>query len=464
MKQRMQNADQPVAGATVKLAVIRAAVRQLNVPATRLRMVDGAGIEPATFPMSRGHSTAELTVHNARTPRKHPKVSRNPLYHSRRTGKLVTVSPLTLRQPPGFPLLAERVVYRLGPRFARAVGGPVTKVEAGAKVFKIRYVSAPPPRIFWTLRPALLARMQHPTSTFQTAPPASPAERREPTGPMAPLVLASPHSGAYYPDDFVAASPLEIAALRKSEDCYVDELFGDGPDLGAPLLRALYPRAYVDLNREPYELDPEMFEQPLPSFVNTTSARVASGLGTIARIVGNRREIYRGKLSFAEAERRITGVHKPYHQSLRSLIARAQRALRILHPAGLPLDAVVGLTHGPGRRRRSGGQSLGDRNGRSCQPSLSDAVSRQLVATGYNVVRNMPYAGGYTTQHYGNPGDGIHVLQIEINRALYMDENTLQRSAGFAQLRDNLRLLIGCVIAYGADRAQDLRYQRLSAE
>ncbi|TAK98272.1 MAG: N-formylglutamate amidohydrolase, partial [Rhodospirillaceae bacterium] len=167
--------------------------------------------------------------------------------------------------------------------------------------------------------------MQHLGPINQALPPSSPVERHEPAGPMAPLVLASPHSGAYYPLDFLAASPLEIAALRKSEDCYVDELFGDGPDFGAPLLRALYPRAYVDVNREPYELDPEMFEQPLPSFVNTTSVRVASGLGTIARIVGNRREIYRGKLSFAEAERRINGVHKPYHHALRGLVARARQ-------------------------------------------------------------------------------------------------------------------------------------------
>jgi N-formylglutamate amidohydrolase len=309
-----------------------------------------------------------------------------------------------------------------------------------------------------------MAMMQHPTSTSQTEPPSSPVDRREPAGPLAPLVLASPHSGAYYPHDFISASPLEIATLRKSEDCYVDELFGDGPDLGAPLLRALYPRAYVDVNREPYELDPEMFEQPLPSFVNTTSARVASGLGTIARVVGNRREIYRSKLSFAEAERRIAGVHKPYHQTLRGLVARARQHFGFcilldchsMPSSGLPMD--------PDGEGRQVDIVLGDRNGQSCQSSLSEAVNRQLVATGYNVVRNNPYAGGYTTQHYGNPGDGIHALQIEVNRALYMDENTLQRSPGFAQLRDNLRLLIRRIIAYGAERAQELQYQRLSAE
>jgi N-formylglutamate amidohydrolase len=296
------------------------------------------------------------------------------------------------------------------------------------------------------------------------SPPASPIERREPVGTPVPLVLSSPHSGAYYPRDFVEASPLELAALRKSEDCYVDELFGDGPDHGAPLLRALYPRAYVDVNREPYELDPDMFEQPLPAFVNTTSARVAAGLGTIARIVGNRREIYRGKLSFAEAERRITGVHKPYHQALRALVARARQQFGFcilldchsMPSSGLPMD--------PDGDGRAVDIVLGDRNRASCHGALPDAVHSYLSAAGYNVIRNNPYAGGYTTHHYGDPAGGIHALQIEINRAIYMDETTLQRRPGFAQLRNDLSRLIRHIIAFGAECALDLQYQRLSAE
>lgn len=306
--------------------------------------------------------------------------------------------------------------------------------------------------------------MQLPAPLPEMTPPSSPIERREATAVLAPLVLSSPHSGAYYPKDFVDASPLELTTLRKSEDCYVDELFSDGPTHGAPLLRALYPRAYVDVNREPYELDPEMFEQPLPAFVNTTSARVAAGLGTIARIVGNRREIYRGKLAFAEAERRITGVHKPYHQALRGLVARARQQFGFcilldchsMPSSGLPMD--------PDGDGRTIDIVLGDRNRTSCSIALSDAVHNHLSAAGYHVIRNTPYAGGYTTQHYGNPGDGIHALQIEINRTIYMDETTLQRRPCFAKVRAELAQLIRHIVIFSAEYAPNLQYQRLSAE
>src|SRR4051812_9752932 len=212
-------------------------------------------------------------------------------------------------------------------------------------------------------------------STSHGIEPLSPIAVLEPIGPIAPLVFASPHSGAYYPRHFLAAASLELATLRRSEDCHVDELFSDAPNLGCPLLRALYPRAYVDVNREPYELDPDMFDHPLPAFVNTTSARVAAGLGTIARIVGTRREIYRSKLSFAEAERRINGVHKPYHQALRGLIARSRDrfgfAILIdchsMPSSGLPMD-LDGDT-------RAVDIVLGDRSGLSCHPSLTDTVA-----------------------------------------------------------------------------------------
>lgn len=302
------------------------------------------------------------------------------------------------------------------------------------------------------------------SNTPSQDPPPSPIDRREAEAPLVPLVFASPHSGAYYPREFVEASSLELAALRRSEDCYVDELFGDTPALGAPLLRALYPRAYVDVNREPYELDPDMFEHPLPPFVNTTSARVAAGLGTIARIVGARREIYRGKLSFAEAERRIVGVHKPYHQALRSMVARARErfgfAILIdchsMPSSGLPMDLDGGV--------RPVDVVLGDCSGTSCHASLTAIVTEQLNSAGYNVIRNNPYAGGYTTQHYGNPADGVHALQIEISRSLYMDEITLQRRGAFAKLQNDLRRLTARLVSYAGDRSAELHYQRLSAE
>jgi len=294
--------------------------------------------------------------------------------------------------------------------------------------------------------------------------PASPIEVLEPAKLSLPLVFASPHSGSYYPPDFVAASALELGALRKSEDCYVDELFADVPALGAPLLRALYPRAYLDVNRESYELDPEMFDHPLPAFVNTTSPRVAAGLGTIARIVASRREIYRGKLSFAEAERRIDGVYKPYHQALRRLInqAWAQFGFCILvdchsmPSTGLPVDAD--------KDGRGIDIVLGDRGGMSCAPSVTDTVEASLIELGYRVTRNNPYAGGFTTQHYGEPTNGVHTIQIEINRSIYMDEVTLQRRNGFGKLKSHLNVMAERVAALATEQHHQLRYQRLSAE
>ena len=294
--------------------------------------------------------------------------------------------------------------------------------------------------------------------------PASPVEVLDPASLSSPLVFASPHSGSYYPPDFVAASALELATLRKSEDCYVDELFADTPDMGAPLLRALYPRAFLDVNRESHELDPDMFDRPLPAFVNSTSARVAAGLGTIARIVASRREIYRTKLNFAEAERRIAGVYKPYHKTLRELVNRARDRFGFcilvdchsMPSTGLPVDI------------ESGGHAidvvLGDRGGISCAAKVTDTVDAVLSDLGYRVTRNNPYAGGFTTQHYGAPGNGIHAIQIEINRAIYMDEVTLQRRKGFGQLKADLNAMIRHIAGFAAEHHHRLQYQRLSAE
>lgn len=286
--------------------------------------------------------------------------------------------------------------------------------------------------------------------------PASPIEVLEPAVLSQPLVFASPHSGSYYPPDLVAASALELDTLRKSEDCYVDELFADTLALGAPLLRALYPRAYLDVNRESHELDPEMFEHPLPAFVNTTSARVAAGLGTIARIVASRREIYREKLSFAEAESRISGVYKPYHGALRTLINRAWNRFGFcilidchsMPSTGLPVDSDG----------RGIDIVLGDRGGMSCAPAITETVEMALASLGYRVTRNNPYAGGFTTQHYGDPANGIHTIQIEINRSIYMDEVTLQRRATFGKLKTDLNSMTHDVAALAARRYEQLRY------
>src|ERR1700748_365181 len=150
--------------------------------------------------------------------------------------------------------------------------------------------------------------------------PAGVLDVHEPAARRLPLSLASPPSGSEYPADFVAASRLDPLALRQSEDSFVDELFAAAPQLGAPLLSARFPRAYLDANREAYELDPGMFSDALPSYVNAGSPRVRIGLGTIARIVANGENIYADKLLFADAERRIECLYHPYHQMLRRLV------------------------------------------------------------------------------------------------------------------------------------------------
>jgi N-formylglutamate amidohydrolase len=269
-----------------------------------------------------------------------------------------------------------------------------------------------------------------------------PYEILAPARQTVPLVFASPHSGDVYPPDFVARSRLDLRTLRRSEDSYVDALFAAAPGCGAPLIRALFPRAYVDPNREPYELDPAMFDGPLPAFVNTHSSRVAAGLGTVARVVANGETIYRGKLSFAEAEQRIANCYRPYHAALSELVDATLSRFGCAMLIDCHSMPSVG---GPMERDPGTGRVdivLGDCHGVSCDPRLTDLAERVLRAEGLAVQRNTPYSGGFTTQHYGRPGEGMHTLQIELNRALYMNEFTYERSAGFAALRRRLTRLI----------------------
>jgi len=262
-----------------------------------------------------------------------------------------------------------------------------------------------------------------------TAPPESLENEAyvltKPNPQTLPFVFASPHSGDDYSDEFLAQSRLDATAIRRSEDCFVHELFQDAPRLGAPLIRARFPRAYLDPNREPYELDPTMFRGSLPSFVNSRSARVSVGLGTIARVVSNGAEIYRKKLDFREVEQRIDRLYFPYHAMIKQLLVatRAQFGAVVLvdcHSMPSMGSAVEGDT---GRRRCD--FVLGDRFGTSCDPAIVDLLERRLNDLGYSVARNDPYAGGFVTQNYGRPGAGIHAVQIEINRGLYMDEATI---------------------------------------
>jgi N-formylglutamate amidohydrolase len=264
----------------------------------------------------------------------------------------------------------------------------------------------------------------------------------QPARQTVPLVFASPHSGRSYPARFLAASRLDPLALRRSEDAYMDEIFASAVDSGAPLLKAGFPRAFVDPNREPFELDPTMFDEDLPDYVNVASPRVAAGLGTIARVVTSGEEIYRDKLGFAEVRRRIEDLYFPYHQALRSLLeeTRARFGVYLLIDChsmpsiGGPMDSDRGL--------RRVDFVLGDRFGTSCSPTVTDAAERALRQLGYSIRRNVPYAGGYTTCNYGCPSEGAHTLQIEINRALYMDEATIAVTEGMTTLKANVERLI----------------------
>jgi len=257
-------------------------------------------------------------------------------------------------------------------------------------------------------------------------------EIRAPERQSMPVVFCSPHSGSGYTPAFLTAVKADLVSLRQLEDSFVDELFAAAPERGAPLLCALFPRAFIDPNREPYELDPEMFDGPLPEHANTTSFRVSGGLGTIARVTTTGAAIYRRKLRVAEAEHRIAAFYQPFHGALKGLLDTTKR--RFGHAVLIDCHSMPSIG-GPGDRdqgRERADIVLGDRFGTSCAPALTDAVEATLSGLGYRVVRNVPYAGGFTTQHYGCPDDGVHALQIEINRVLYMDQRRLRRHRGMA--------------------------------
>ena len=262
-----------------------------------------------------------------------------------------------------------------------------------------------------------------------------------------PFVFNSPHSGRHYPSRFLAMSRLDAASIRRSEDCYVDELFAAAGTIGAPLLVANFPRAYLDVNREPWELDPRMFREPVPAFANTRSPRVAGGLGTIPKLVGEGLDIYRHRLPLSEALTRIEHIYRPYHARLAELLVRTRERFGY---------AVLIDCHSMPANIRVGDGALkpdiiiGDRFGASAAPALRDHAVALLAAKGYTVIQNKPYAGGFITEHYGRPAERVHALQIEINRGLYMDERTLQRTRQFQTLMRDLGDFVRDLVALPA--------------
>lgn len=275
-----------------------------------------------------------------------------------------------------------------------------------------------------------------------------------------PAVFNSPHSGTFIPPTLLQQSRLSAEELRQSEDCFVDELFSSCQAAGAPLLRALVSRAYIDLNREPYELDARMFFESLPGHINKASSRVASGLGTVPRIVAEGEEIYRGRISLNEALQRIETVYRPYHRALTALLNECYNATGfslLIDCHSMPSTAV---SIRPGH---STDIVLGDRFGAACNTEIADALEEMLSRTGFSVIRNRPYAGGFITETHGTPRHNRHALQIEINRALYMDEQKLEKRPEFAEIQGKLSEIIKGLLAI---LPQDLEptQQKLAAE
>jgi N-formylglutamate amidohydrolase len=272
-----------------------------------------------------------------------------------------------------------------------------------------------------------------------------------------PFVFASPHSGRLYPESFLAGSRLNPINLRRSEDAFVDELFGSAVDLGAPLIAARFPRAYLDVNRSPAELDAAMFDGRLALAVDATSPRVNAGLGVIPRIVRDGVEIYRDKLAANEAEERLSKLYRPYHAALTRLIERTHGRFAlavVIDCHSMPSQAVVPDI------------VLGDRFGVSASPQLMRHAERAFEACGFSVARNAPYAGGYTTHLHGRPVRGAHALQVEINRALYLDEENIRPNARFDDVRLRIARALASLVAIDPAllRAADWRAVPLAAE
>jgi N-formylglutamate amidohydrolase len=275
---------------------------------------------------------------------------------------------------------------------------------------------------------------------------------------VVPMVFNSPHSGAGLPATFRELSSLAEHQLRTSEDSHIDELFGGCLDAGAPMVRSLLSRAYLDLNREPYELDARMFRDRLPPYVNCASPRVASGLGTIPRTVGDGILIYKAPMAFAEALHRIETVYRPYHRALGALLDEAHNATGVallVDCHSMPSSAV---SHMRTSHAKSVDIVLGDRFGSACDPEISLLVETHMQRAGLTVSRNKPYSGGFFTENHGRPRQGRHAMQIEVNRALYMNETSHEKTAGFASLQAVCATLSQMLAAWFKSRNSNAQY------
>lgn len=267
------------------------------------------------------------------------------------------------------------------------------------------------------------------------------------------VVFASPHSGRTYDHAFIGQSILDYHQIRSSEDAFVDHLYDVAPIYGVPFLQAEYPRAYLDLNRSPDELDPALIKGVTQRGQNP---RVASGLGVIPRVVAGGRAIYRGKLSKAEADQRISGIWHPYHSMLKQLLDQAHCAFGqaiLIDCHSMPHEAVHGM---PMRGRSLPEVVLGDRFGAAASGHIVDRIEAAFEAVGLRVARNSPFAGAYITQTYGRPSRNQHAIQIEIDRSIYMDEATIRPKPEFTEVQRILRRVVAEIVDIGIPEEKQL--------
>ena len=274
----------------------------------------------------------------------------------------------------------------------------------------------------------------------------NPLEVRGPNAPALPLVLDSPHSGRHFPDDFGAA--VSEAELRDGEDCFVDELYAAGPEMGAPLLAALWPRTYLDPNRHAGDVDLDLIQGPWPGeYRPSGKARVGKAL--IWRTLEDGRPIYARKLSAETVRQRIMGFHTPYHFAIRNLIENSMKKFgKTYHLNCHSMRSVAGKQSEDGEGSVRADFVLGDRDGTTCDPEFTGFVRATLAGMGYQVKVNDLYKGVELVRAYSDPKAGRHSLQIEINKRLYMDETTLQKTAGFAVLQKNISRLLNEIKAF----------------
>ena len=258
---------------------------------------------------------------------------------------------------------------------------------------------------------------------------AEPVQVLLPGSHTSPFVFASPHSGRFYPSSFANTTRLDPVTLRKSEDAFVDELFGGVTGLGAPLVLARFPRAFVDANRAPGEIDPSMFDAPIDGRIGPRTPRVAAGLGVIPRVVRDGVEIYGARLPAGEAHFRLERFYRPYHAALAKLVQDARARFGI---------AIVVDCHSMPPPSKGHDIVLGDCHGEAASPTLTAQFQKYLCELGFSVALNAPYAGGYTTNLYGRPLERVHAVQVEVSRALYLDEQRMERGAGFADCKARL--------------------------